>query len=82
MEWRSVSRADLAEHLKRVEVLDSEALGGASLYRCQGKEGESVAISLPGGETGLINNVHFEIPASLKRRRAQGENTPHAPRDE
>ncbi len=76
MEWQSISRAELAEHLKRVEVLDSEALGGASLYRCQGKDGESVAISLPGGEVGLIINVHFDIPASLKRRRALGENTP------
>ncbi len=75
LNWHRVSREMLAEHLQKVEVTRAEAVGDASLYRCQGPDGESVAIALPGDE-GLIIYLSLAIPATLERRRQVGENTP------
>lgn len=66
--WRQVSREELAGHLEHVEVTASEAVGEASLYRCQGKSGESVAVSLPSG-AGLIIEMRREVAPVLDRRR-------------
>ncbi|MBK8523183.1 MAG: hypothetical protein IPL58_03090 [Betaproteobacteria bacterium] len=66
--WRQVSRDELSGHLEHVEVTASEAVGEASLYRCQGKSGESVAISLPSG-AGLIIELRREVAPVLERRR-------------
>lgn len=66
--WRRVARQDLARHLREAEILASEAIGETSIYRCRGKTGESVVISLP-GETGLIIDIAAAIPPALERRR-------------
>jgi hypothetical protein len=66
--WRQVSRDELSGHLEHVEVTASEAVGEASLYRCLGKSGESVAISLPSG-AGLIIELRREVAPVLERRR-------------
>lgn len=74
--WRHVSREALAAHLGRVDIVAAEALGDTSIYRCQGADGESIAISLGNGQgDGLIIEVSLEIPAALERRRA-GSNSP------
>jgi hypothetical protein len=73
--WRQVSRSELAEHLKSVQVTASEAVGEASLYRCQNAQGDSIAIALP-GDSGLIISVRLEIPPVLERRRKAGDNAP------
>jgi hypothetical protein len=66
--WRQVSREELAGHLEHVEVTASEAVGDASLYRCEGQAVESVAVSLPNG-TGLIIELRREVAPILDRRR-------------
>jgi hypothetical protein len=66
--WRQVSRDELAGHLEHVEVTASEAIGEASLYRCRGESGESVAVALPSG-AGLIIELQREVLPVLDRRR-------------
>mgnify|MGYP000992233368 CR=1 FL=1 len=66
--WRQVSREELAAHLHSGEVIASEAVGEATLYRCAGKDGETVAIALP-GEFGTIIEIELEVPPALERRR-------------
>lgn len=66
--WRQVNRDELAAHLRQGDVLTSEAIGDATLYRCAGAGGETVAIALP-GEQGAIIEIQLELPAALERRR-------------
>lgn len=73
--WRQASRNELAEHLRTARVLDSEAVGEASVYRCQGADGECVVIALP-GDTGLIIDIQAAIPAALERRRGSDDSAP------
>lgn len=68
LNWQPLSREGLAEHLRSVEVLQSEAIGSANLYRCRRGEQESVAIALP-GETGLVIEYILDRPPALERRR-------------
>lgn len=76
LNWQKISRDELAAHLRTVEVIRSEAIGDANLYRCSGKEGETVAIALP-GDVGLVIALQLDIPPALERRRMQpGENSP------
>ena len=74
LNWHRISREALSTHLKTVEVVRSEAIGDACLYRCQSNGSESVAIALP-GDVALIIDLQFEIPAALERRRSTGENS-------
>lgn len=65
---RRVTREDLAQHLREVEVTAAEAIGEASVYHCRGKAGESVAVALP-GESGLIVEIQAASPPPERRRR-------------
>lgn len=66
--WRLVSREELASHLHQTEVLDSEAIGEATLYRCASTSGETVAVSLP-GDRGAIVEIQLKVTPALERRR-------------
>lgn len=72
--WRKASRDDLAAHLREVDILAAEAVDGASVYRCQSAGGDSIVISLPGGN-GLIVQSELALDPALERRRS-GSNSP------
>jgi len=65
-----VNRDALAEHLRHNEITRSEATSEASIYHCQGNDGDSIAIALP-GDSALIVRVHKSVPNTLDRRRAR-----------
>lgn len=73
--WRRISRDALAAHLRTVQIVASEAVGVATLYRCEGRDGDSIAVSLPDDEA-LIIDVQLDVSRVLDRRRPRGENTP------
>jgi len=68
MSLRRVAREMLAQHLREVDILASEAVGEASVYHCRQGKSESMAISLP-GDTGLIVELSSAAPPGLERRR-------------
>ncbi len=76
--WQRVPREALAQHLREVDILESEAIGEVNVYRCRDKQGESMAISLP-GDTGLIINVKQALPPTLERRRRTPANKGETP---
>lgn len=67
---RRIPREELAAHLREVEVLAAEAVGETSVYHCLGRQGESVAIALP-GDRGLIVEIPSQLPTLERRRRKQ-----------
>jgi len=68
MSLRRVAREMLAQHLREVDILASEAVGEASVYHCRQGKSESMAISLP-GDTGLIVELNSPTSPGLERRR-------------
>lgn len=75
LEWREVSRQDLAAHLQGAEIVHSRALGSSSLYHCRNVDGDTIAVALPDGAGLVIGVVRPHNPA-LERRRQRGENLP------
>ena len=55
LDYRAVSRDDLAEHLGAHEVLSAEVCAGVTVYRCRDADaaGITLAIALPDG-SGLV----------------------------
>ena len=78
--WQRVPREALAQHLREVDVLASEAVGETSIYHCRGKDGESMAIALPGGNGLLVTLKAIASPA-LERRRRRAVGTTEPPRE-
>lgn len=72
--WQRVPREAVAQHLREVEILGSEAVGEASVYHCRDKHGESMAISLPGDSGLIISLKGLSSPAVERRRRRRGGN--------
>ncbi|HEX5802594.1 MAG TPA: hypothetical protein VFY24_06195 [Azospira sp.] len=72
--WQRVSREAVAQHLREVDILGSEAVGDASVYHCRDQNGESMAISLPGDSGLIISLKGLPSPALERRRRRRGGN--------
>lgn len=78
--WQRVPRETLAQHLREVEILASEAVGETSIYHCRGKGGESMAIALPDGNGLLVTPTATAQPA-LERRRRRAVGGTETPRE-
>jgi len=72
LEYHSLDRDELAEHLGRHEILCAEVCAGLTVYRCTADtDGETLAIALPDGGA-LIVSPPPSANRMLDRRRKPG----------
>ena len=77
LEWTTVDRATLAEHLQAARIDRSQAVGATSLYHCRSAGGETVAIALPDG-SGLIVGLTPPAAPRFERRKKPADDGPPA----
>ena len=68
-DWKTITRATLAEHLSTGKINETQALPGANLYYCQHEDKDSLAIALDSGVCLLIEKPMLPNPGRERRRK-------------
>ena len=68
LDWQSITREALAEHLGTSKINSTPALPGATLYHCQHGNKDSLAIALDAGTCLLIEKRITANPGRERRK--------------
>jgi len=72
LDWKEISRNELAEHLQSARIIRSQAVGDTNLYHCIHGSGETIAVALPNGN-GLLMGMARSVSPTLERRKRNAE---------
>ena len=72
LDWKEISRSELAEHLQSARIIRSQAVGDTNLYHCIHSSGETIAVALPNGN-GLLMGMARSVSPTLERRKRSSD---------
>lgn len=78
LEWTTIDRAALAEHLQAARIDRSQAVGTTNLYHCRSASGETIAIALPDGSGLIIGLTPTSTPKFERRKKLPSDGAPAA----